>query len=67
MVQVAEGLRAEAAKTSGLMQVDAGELPPALRGAKWAFAYRYATVPFELALSVEKVQPRITVDSLLEA
>ena len=27
VVQVAEGLRAEAAKTSGLLQVDAGELP----------------------------------------
>ena len=28
VVQVAEGLRAEAAKTSGLLQVDAAELPP---------------------------------------
>ena len=31
VVQVAESLRAEAAKTSGLLQVDAGELPAALR------------------------------------
>ena len=30
VVQVAEGLRAEAAKTSGLLQVDAAELPPRL-------------------------------------
>ena len=67
VVQVAESLRAEAVRTSGLLQVDAGELPAALRRAKWAFAYRYATVPFELAFDVEKVQPRITVDSLVEA
>ena len=33
VVQVAESLRAEAAKTSGLLQVDAGELPAALRRA----------------------------------
>ncbi len=67
VVQAAEGLRAEAAKQSGLLQVDAGELPAALRHAKWTFAYRYAAVPFDLTLSVEKVQPRIVVDSLLEA
>ena len=31
VVQVAESLRAEAAKTSGLLQIDVGELPAALR------------------------------------
>ena len=67
VVQVAESLRAEATKTSGLLQVDANELPPALRSAQWAFAYRYAAVPYELTLGIEKVQPRITVDSLVEA
>jgi hypothetical protein len=64
---VSPGLRVDAAKTSGLLQVDASELPPALRSADWAFAYRYASVPFELELSVEEVGPRITVDSLVEA
>ena len=44
VVQVAEGLRAEAAKTSGLLQVDAEELPVGLQRAPWAFSYRYATV-----------------------
>lgn len=67
VVQVAEGLRAEAAKTSGLLQVDANELPPALKKGKWAFAYRYATADYQLTLDVEKVQSQITVDSLVEA
>ena len=67
VAQVGSGLRAEAAKTSGLLQVDANELPPALRSAAWTFAYRYASVPFELELAVEEVSPRITVDSLVEA
>ena len=67
VVQVAEGLRAEAAKQSGLLQIDAGELPAALAPGKWAFAYRYATADYRLALSVEKVQPEVAVDSLVEA
>jgi len=67
VVQVASGLRAEATRRSGLFQVDKSELPEALRGGNWAFSYRYASVPFELELSVEKVQPRILVDSLVEA
>jgi hypothetical protein len=67
VVQVAEGLRAETAKTSGLLQVDAKELPSALQAGKWAFSYRYATVPFELALDIDKVQPQVAVDSLSEA
>ena len=67
VIQVAEGLRAEAAKTAGLLQVDAGELPAALAPGKWAFAYRYATADYRLALSVEKVQPEVAVDSLVEA
>jgi len=66
VAQVGSGLRAEAAKTSGLLQVDANELPPVLRSAVWTFAYRYASVPFELELAVEEVAPRITVDSLVD-
>lgn len=67
VVQVAEGLKAEAAKSTGLMQIDAAELPPALRGGKWAFAWRYAAVPYELTFDLEKVRPRITADALVEA
>jgi hypothetical protein len=64
---VSSGLRADATKTSGLLQVDANELPPAMRSAAWSFAYRYDSVPYELVLAVEEVAPRITVDSLVEA
>ncbi len=67
VVQIAEGLRAEAAKTNGLLQVDAKELPPSLQQGKWAFSYRYATADYQLALSIEKVRPQIVVDSLVEA
>ena len=67
VVHVAEGLRAEATETAGLLQLDAAELPKDLAEGKWTFAYRYATIPFALQLGVEKVQPRIAVDSLIEA
>ena len=67
VVQIAEGLRAEATKTNGLLQVDAKELPPSLQQGKWAFSYRYATADYQLALGVEKVRPQIVVDSLVEA
>ena len=40
---------------------------PRSRSTAWTFAYRYASVPFELELAVEEVAPRITVDSLVEA
>lgn len=71
VVQVGQGLRAEASSVRDLLQVDAGresrDLPERLRAGQWAFAYRYATVPYELKLDVEKVQPRILTDSLVEA
>ncbi|MBN1591490.1 MAG: hypothetical protein JW888_18395, partial [Pirellulales bacterium] len=66
VIQVAAGLRAETAQRDGLLQVDAGELPASLAHGKWDFAYRYAAVPFGLKLTVEKVEPRVTVDSLTE-
>ena len=66
VVRLAQGLRAEATHTSGLMQLDAAELPQSLGSQSWSFSYRYAAVPFELQLGVEKVRPRILVDSLVE-
>ena len=66
VIQVASGLRAEAADRSGLAQLDAGELPPGLARGKWDFSYRYAALPFGLTLRVEKVQPRIIADTLAE-
>jgi hypothetical protein len=67
VVQPSAGLRCEVEKSGGLLQVDASELPPALVQGGWAFAYRYATVPYELAFDVEKEQPRILADSLVES
>ena len=67
VVQVAEGLRAETAKTTGLLQVDAAELPPGLARGQWTFAYRYVAVPFDLVLAMEKVKPQVVCDTLVEA
>ena len=69
LVGVADGLRVEALQRTGLLQVDAGELG-ALQseapGGVWALSYRYATLPFELAVQVDKILPRITVDTRVE-
>ena len=67
VVQLSGGLRAEPTTRTGLMQLDAGELPQNLARGGWAFAFRYASVPYELKLSVEKVQPRILAEELVEA
>ncbi len=67
VVHVAKELRAEAISKTRLMQIDHAELPPALAGDPWTFSYRYVSVPFDLSLRVEKVQPRIAVDTLVEA
>jgi len=67
VVQVAEGLRAAATPTVGLLQIDAAELPKSLAAAKWDFSYRYATGEYGLELQIEKVQPRILADALVEA
>jgi len=67
VVRVASGLRAEAVAHAGLLQLDAAELPKTVAKGKWDFSYRYAALPFDLTLGVEKVQPRILADSLVEA
>ena len=67
VVNVAAGLRAEATEHTGLLQLDAAELPGTLARGKWDFSYRYAALPFALVLKIEKVQPRILAESLVEA
>ena len=67
VVSVDPALRAEAKTRTGLLQVDAAELPAAIAGQAWTFAYRYAALPFELTIGVEKIQPRITVEQLVES
>lgn len=67
VVKMGAGLRAEPAARRGLLQVDAPELPAALSQKEWDFAYRYAALPFALKLGVQKVQPQVLVDTLVEA
>jgi len=62
-----QGLRGEAIRRVGLLQLDQNDLPATLRKTAWAFAYRYGAVPYELALRVEKVQPRVSTTELIEA
>ncbi len=67
VVRLGEGLRAENVSRSGLLQLDAAELPSSLGASGWSFAYRYAALPFDLKLDVEKIEPRIVADQLVEA
>ena len=67
VVRIGEGLRADAVSRTGLVQLDTAEIPKPLAGQPWNFSYRYAALPFDLALRVEKVQPRISVDQLVDA
>jgi hypothetical protein len=66
VVAIDPGLQAEAVRRGGLVQMDRSELPPPMRQEAWAFAYRYAALPFDLALTAEKVQPKIRTDELVE-
>ena len=51
VVRLAEGLRAEAARTgANLVQLDASDLPAELSKTSWAMAYRFAAADFDLAL-----------------
>lgn len=67
VVATAEGLTAEAITRTGLLQMDAAELPRTLAKSKWLFSYRYAALPFDLTLQIDKLQPRVTAESLVEA
>ncbi len=67
VARLEKGLQGEATKRTGLLQLDQNDLPPSLRESNWEFAYRYGAVPYELALRVEKVLPRISVTELVDA
>jgi hypothetical protein len=67
VVRLEEGQQGEAVRRAGLLQLDQNDLPESLRGTKWDFAYRYGAVPYELAVRVDKVLPRISVTELVEA
>ena len=67
VVSVSSALRADPQSRSGLLQLDTAELPASLKNRKWALAYRYAALPFDLNLRVEKLKPRIEAVELVEA
>ncbi len=64
-VHAVEGLRVEIVRRQGVLQLDTTELsaPTAMSAAH--LAYRFATVPFEIIVAVEKIQPRIQVEQFV--
>ncbi len=64
VVRMGAGLRADVVTQEGVQQTDAKELPERLAAETWNFAYRYAALPYTLALNVEKVLPVINVDTV---
>ncbi len=67
LVEIEEGLKGEAVMRAGLSQIDRDEIPEAQRKKKWAFAYRYGALPYTLKLRMETVQPRVSVQQLIDA
>ncbi len=67
VVQVDPALRTELTTRTGLLQLDAAELPQTLTRQPWNYAFRYAAMPFDLAFNIDKVQPRITVEQFVES
>ncbi|GAB4130063.1 hypothetical protein [Thermopirellula anaerolimosa] len=65
-VRLGEGLRGEISDSRALMQADPSELPAANRQQAWDWVFRYIAVPYQLALLVEPVSPRVTVDETVE-
>ncbi len=61
-VRLGEGLRGEVVSSRGLMQTDPSELQENARQQGWDWVFRYISVPYELALLVDPVAPRVTVD-----
>lgn len=66
-VDHAGSLRTTVLRRDGVYQIDRSGLPGTLAHLQPSYAYRYLSAPFELVMQVDKVQPRILVDSLVEA
>ncbi|MCL2624600.1 MAG: hypothetical protein FWD31_13130, partial [Planctomycetaceae bacterium] len=65
-VDASLGWACEQRKTSGLIQIDPGELPQTLRIRDGGFAYRLSAPAYSLELAVEKEQPRIFARSQVQ-
>ena len=66
VVRLGTALRGEATARTGLLQIDAADLPAPYAGQEWTYAYRYAALPFDLTIGVEKLLPQIEVEELVE-
>lgn len=66
LVSVTDTLRSKSTTADGLVQLDADEIPQALRERQWDYAYKYSALPFSLAFSLDKIEPRISADELAE-
>lgn len=58
-------LKTDPKATQKLNEIDVKDLPPQMapRAANYAIAYKYFEQPWTLGLSVEKVKPRVTVET----
>ena len=66
VVKLASSLRGDVIARAGLVQIDAAQLPAPLDRQAWDFAYRYASVPYDLGLRVEKLLPEISTQEMIE-
>ena len=66
VVKIGTNLRGETVSRTGLTQIDPSDLPAELSQNAWTYAYRYASVPYDLRLNVEKLLPDIEVVQLAE-
>ncbi len=60
-VRTADGLRVEVVRRQGIIQFDSSQSAETSQVSAPRLAYRFASIPFELVLAVEKIQPRIHV------
>lgn len=66
VLQLSDGLRSVSKNRLGLLQLDKSELPAQLARGNWSLAFRYAALPYQLELSIEKIMPRILAQQLTE-
>ncbi|MDX1945918.1 MAG: hypothetical protein SFU86_11015 [Pirellulaceae bacterium] len=66
VVRLGTALRGEVTSRTGLLQIDPADLPAPYAGQPWTYAYRYAALPFDLTVSIEKLLPQIEVEELVE-
>lgn len=67
LVELSDDLRVIHQERQAMSQLDRDEVPEPLRQGQWDFAYRFAAIPYQLTLSVEAIQPHISVDTNIRA